>query len=118
MGYNKGEFFISGDSRRKRICALVFIIIILAVISIYSFVLHVKNNGEQVVKYDEESTLDYKVYLKENDFFADKFLGKDNLGAIERGNIADLLLVKGNPLANINLLSNNDLLIYLKKLII
>ena len=77
MGYNKGEFFISGDSRRKRICALVFIIIILAVISIYSLVLHVKNNGEQVVKYDEESTLDYKVYLKENDFFADKYLGKD-----------------------------------------
>lgn len=39
---------------------------------------------------------------------AAEFLGKDNLGAIERGNIADLILVKGNPLANINLLSNND----------
>ncbi|MDO5847990.1 MAG: amidohydrolase family protein [Methanobrevibacter sp.] len=39
---------------------------------------------------------------------AAEFLGKDNLGAIERGNIADLIMVNGNPLANIDLLANND----------
>lgn len=39
---------------------------------------------------------------------AAEFLGKDNLGAIERGNIADLILVNGNPLSNIGILSNSD----------
>ncbi|MCF0227125.1 MAG: amidohydrolase family protein, partial [Methanobrevibacter sp.] len=39
---------------------------------------------------------------------AAEFLGKDNLGLIESGKIADLILVKGNPLEDINLLSNND----------
>lgn len=39
---------------------------------------------------------------------AAEFLGKDNLGAIERGNIADLILVNGNPLANIDVLKNSN----------
>lgn len=39
---------------------------------------------------------------------AAKFLGKKRLGAIERGNIADLILVSGNPLSNIRLLSNSN----------
>ena len=69
MGYNKGEFFISGDSRKKRILALAAIITILIFISLYSFILHVRNNKDLVVTYDEESTLDYKVYLKDNEFF-------------------------------------------------
>ena len=77
MGYNKGEFFISGDSRKKRILALAAIITILIFISLYSFILHVRNNKDLVVTYDEESTLDYKVYLKDNEFFGDKYLDKD-----------------------------------------
>lgn len=39
---------------------------------------------------------------------AAKFLGKDNLGLIKRGNIADLILVNGNPLDDIKLLADND----------
>ena len=77
MSYNKEEFFISGDSRKRRICILGSIIVLLVIISIYSFALHVKNNKDMVVTYDEESSLDYKVYLKENDFFGDKYLEKD-----------------------------------------
>ena len=39
---------------------------------------------------------------------AAKFLGKNNLGLIKHGKIADLILVKGNPLDDIKLLSDND----------
>lgn len=77
MGYNKGEFFISGDSRKRKIYILIVIIAVLAIVSLYSFMLHVKSNKEKVIRYDEESTLDYKVYLKDNEFFRDKYLEKD-----------------------------------------
>ncbi len=77
MGYNKDELFISSDSRKKKILALIAIIIVLVIIAIYSLVLHVRNNKNLVITYDEQSTLDYKVYLKENEFFGDKYLDKD-----------------------------------------
>ena len=33
--------------------------------------------SEKIVKYSEKSNLDYKVYLKQNDFYDEKYLGKD-----------------------------------------
>lgn len=33
---------------------------------------------EYKLKYDENSTLDYKVYLKDNNFYTEKYLGMDN----------------------------------------
>lgn len=39
---------------------------------------------------------------------AAQFLNKNNLGSIQHGKVADLILVKGNPLDNINVLTDND----------
>lgn len=36
-------------------------------------------NKEKVVKYNENSKVDYKVYLKKNDFYEQEYLGKDML---------------------------------------
>ena len=33
---------------------------------------------EYKLKYDENSTLNYKVYLKDNEFYTEKYLGMDN----------------------------------------
>jgi len=77
MGYNKNELFISGDLRRKKILKYVVIILVLTIMAISLFALQLKDNKNGIVKYDEESSLDYKVYLKDNEFFGDKYLEKD-----------------------------------------
>ena len=77
MGYNKNELFISGDLRKKKILKYGVIILVLTVIAISLFALQLKDNKDGIVKYDEESSLDYKVYLKDNEFFGDKYLEKD-----------------------------------------
>jgi len=77
MGYNKNELFISGDLRRKKILKYGVIILVLTIMAISLFALQLKDNKDGIIKYDEESSLDYKVYLKDNEFFGDKYLEKD-----------------------------------------
>ncbi len=77
MAYNKEELFITDDSKKRRIYTVIVIIVLLVLIGLISLRLHVVNNKETVITYDEESNLDYKVYLKDNDYFGDKYLEKD-----------------------------------------
>ena len=67
--------------RRKRIInRLVFDLFTFLFLIIIGTLLLNKSlqfESEKIVKYNEKSNLDYKVYLKENDFYDDKYLGKD-----------------------------------------
>lgn len=49
--------------------------------------------SEKIVKYNEKSNLDYKVYLKENDFYEDEYLGKDMLYV---ANLIDKIIIDFN----------------------
>ncbi len=69
-------------NRKKIIKQLIFDVIIFLVFLIAGTILLQKSiffETEKVVKYNERSNLDYKVYLLDNDFYEQEYLGKDML---------------------------------------
>lgn len=69
-----------GKSRVKDISIFIGLLIITIFIMVYaSFLLFASlNEGEEkVIFYDEEMTLNYKVWLKENDFYVDDYVDED-----------------------------------------
>ncbi len=69
--------FVDDAIRRKKIISFIFAIVILFILSIVFLGLFFKNNKVKYVKYNESSNIDYKVFLKKNDFFEDKYLVSD-----------------------------------------
>ena len=69
--------------RRKKIVErLTFDIITFLILLIIGTLLLNKSlqfENEKIVRYSEKSNLDYKVYLKKNDFYEEEYLGKDML---------------------------------------
>ena len=70
-------------SRRKIILErLIFDLIVFLILLSTGTLLLVKSfnfETEKIVKYNENSHLDYKVYLQKNDFYEQEYLGKDML---------------------------------------
>lgn len=68
---------LKGSNREKCIPASIIVgsIVLLLVLLVAFFSLTFK--GTYTLHYSENSNLDYKVYLKENDFYTEKFLEKD-----------------------------------------
>ena len=70
-------------NRRKRIIDRlifdVFMFLLLLIIGTLLLNKSLQFESEKVVKYSEKSNLDYKVYLKPNEFYEDEYLGKDML---------------------------------------
>ena len=68
------------DETRKRRKEIIFAVLI-AIISgvfIYSIFNSFARTKTQYVKYNENSDIDYRVYLKDNNFYKEKYLGKDS----------------------------------------
>lgn len=70
--------FMKKNTRLKYIIYACIAIILFA-ISFFLFNKSVNNYTRDVVKYDEVSSIDYKVYLKENSYFDTPFLGEDKV---------------------------------------
>jgi len=69
-------------NRSKIIKRLVLDIIIFTALIVTGTILLNKSlnfENEKIIKYSEKSDLDYRVYLEENDFYEDEYLGKDML---------------------------------------
>lgn len=64
--------------RRNVILSLVFVIIIVSIITLSFFLMYFNKSKKQYINYNEKSNVDYNVFLKDNDFFKDKYLGKGN----------------------------------------
>lgn len=61
-------------------CTIIFIFsIILFTISFLLFKKSLINYSQETFNYTESNSIDYKVYLKENDFFEVPYLGKDSI---------------------------------------
>lgn len=67
--------FVEETERRNHIVSLICVIVIVFVLSFALFFLYFKSDKEKYVTYSEKSNIDYKVYLKENDFFENDYLG-------------------------------------------
>jgi len=64
--------------RRSMILNFVCIIVVLTILSISFLFIYVNKSKDYAVSYQENSNVDYKVYLKDNDFFDEDFLGLEN----------------------------------------
>lgn len=65
---------VNQTKRRNKVLALTCIIIVFFIFSISFFLMYLKKNQVQYIKYDETSNIDYKVLLKENNFFDNIYL--------------------------------------------
>lgn len=67
------------DTKRKgKIVSLICLLVIVFVISLAFALIYVDKSKVQYVTYGEDSNIDYNVYLKENEFYSQEYVGKDN----------------------------------------
>ena len=71
------KILVNQTKRRNSILSFLCVIIILLVIAVSFLIVYYKKNNEQFTIYSENSNIDYKVYLRNNDFFEDDYLSKD-----------------------------------------
>ena len=71
--------------RKREIQNLVLMILITAVIGLLTLFVYFAKGKDHYIKYNENSQIDYKVYLKENDFYDKNYLEKG------KGYIASLI---------------------------
>lgn len=103
-----------GYSKRLVLTILLFSIFLILT---FLFVLKSFNYYEpEIINYKENSVLDYKVYLKENNFYGSEYLGKDMLYI---ASLIDKIVIDFNYLFDIDKVSsiNFDYKIYAKLLI-
>jgi len=65
---------VNQTKRRNIVFAFICAIIILFVFAVLFFSVYAEKNKKQYVSYGESSNIDYKVYLKDNNFFDGNFL--------------------------------------------
>ncbi len=71
------EMFIDEEERRKKIIFYTSFIVFLLIVIILLGYFSIKTSLTKYASYQENGTVNYKVYLKENDFFKEKYLEKD-----------------------------------------
>lgn len=64
--------------RRNHVLSFALIIIVVSMITLSFFLMFLNKNKKQYINYDEKSDIDYKVFLKSNDFFDNDYLDKGN----------------------------------------
>lgn len=70
---NKNKFYYGYN---LRFAFNLFLLVILMFAFVTSILTHFSTNGRLIVKYNEKSDIDYKVYLKNNDFYETPYLDK------------------------------------------
>ena len=69
------SILINQTKRRNTVLAFVCLIIICSILSLSFFLIYMNRNKDYYVSYDETSNIDYKVFLKDNEFFNNNYLG-------------------------------------------
>jgi len=72
------EILSDQTARRNKITGYVCMIVIISIICLCLVGLLINKNKKYYVNYDETSNIDYKVNLKQNDFFSNPYMEKDN----------------------------------------
>lgn len=66
---------VNQTKKRNIILTAICVIVITTLLSLSFFLIYLNRSQTYYVSYDETSNIDYKVYLKENDFFNNDYLG-------------------------------------------
>lgn len=69
---------VDQPKRRRKIACYVCVIFVMCLFALVSFFLFIDKNKTYYVSYHEDSNVDYKVFLKENNFFSNNYLGANN----------------------------------------
>ncbi len=69
---------VDQTKRRNTIFSFVCIIALLSLLSIGFFFVYINKSKNYSVSYKETSNIDYKVFLKDNEFFDEEYLGLDS----------------------------------------
>lgn len=69
---------VDQTKRKSTIIAYIFMIVIIFLSFILFLFMYLGNNKSYTVSYKEDSNIDYKVYLKENNFFGEQYLDSNN----------------------------------------
>ena len=64
--------------RKKKIIGFSCLIALLAIIIVGMVVLIFNLNKAYIVQYEESSNVDYNVYLKDNEFYKNNYLGENS----------------------------------------
>ena len=64
------------SKKKKKIKKLIFVVIFTFLIGAITLTVFLLNNNTKYIEYNENSDIDYKVYLKENEFYKEKYLEK------------------------------------------
>ncbi len=75
---NVDNILVHQAKRRKTIIIYLCFIIFFSALAVHFSFLYIENTKNYNVNYSENSNIDYKVYLKENNFFKENYLGKNN----------------------------------------
>lgn len=73
------------NNRQLNIKNLIAIITISLLVAIFFLIIYITTSEEKFITYNENSNVDYKVYLKKNDFYKGEYLEKD------KGYVASLI---------------------------
>lgn len=69
---------VDQPKRRRKIALYICVIFVVSLFALLNFLVFIEKNKTYYVSYHEDSNIDYKVYLKENDFFDNNYLGPNN----------------------------------------
>lgn len=69
---------VNQTKRRNVVISLICAIVVISITVLSFFLIYCEHNKKQYVSYDETSNIDYKVFLKENSFFKEDYLGTNN----------------------------------------
>ena len=72
------QILVSQTKRRNTVFVLVCLIIIVSFFSLSFFGVFMKRNEDHYVNFNESNNTEYKVYLKNNDFYKDMYLEEKN----------------------------------------
>ena len=72
------ELFDKDLARKRNIIINVIVISIIFVLSLFTLVVYINKRQVQYVKYNENSHVNYKVYLKDNSFYKDNIIDANN----------------------------------------
>ena len=64
--------------RKQEIKKLIYVVFFTFLIGAITLTIFLLNNNTKYIEYNENSDIDYKVYLKENEFYKEKYLEKGN----------------------------------------
>lgn len=74
---NVDAILVNDAQKRKTIFSYICVIVAFLILTLSFITLDAKKNAKEYINYKEYSDINYKVYLKENDFFKEKYAGEE-----------------------------------------